>query len=264
MLVLREGGGSVGVPVYTRGRPMKVMQYERLFSSDLYVEGPTPARYWGDQWLRVCEKLLKGLNHQFTNRVSSLDAAIGMLEEDGASSSGFATAMSAEVARLHELLLLYRSLTAEPVAAPELTRMQDVMPQIVRLHEHHSDLRHIPCELSGNPETEPILVRQSALLRCIMVLLTSVSGNVLRSKREGSVTIEYGTDDGDVFLRMAGTAPNGQLLFSGEGSLLHAVRAALAHAHATAEGAINRGPEADRIEYHLRIPTLTKARSTEQ
>jgi hypothetical protein len=183
------------------------MQFERLMSSDLYVEGPTPARYWGDQWLRVAEKLLKGLNHQFTNRVSSLDAAIGMLAEDGANSSGFAAAMSAEVAKLHELLLLYRSLTAEPVAAPELIRMQDVMPHVARLHEHHSDLRHIPYRLSGDPDTEPILVRQSALLRCILVLLGSVAGNVLRSKREDTVIIEYGTADGDVFLRMSGSAP---------------------------------------------------------
>jgi hypothetical protein len=83
---------------------MKVMQFERLISSDLFVEGPTPARYWGDQWLRVAEKLMKGLNHQFTNRIASLDASVSLMEEDGASAAAFADAMRAEVERFHELL----------------------------------------------------------------------------------------------------------------------------------------------------------------
>jgi hypothetical protein len=59
-----------------------------------------------------------------------------------------------------------------------------------------------------------------------------------------------------VYLRLRGEAPSGQLLFSGEGSLLHAVRAALAHAQATADGAILRSETGDQIEYELRLPPL--------
>jgi hypothetical protein len=91
-------------------------------------------------------------------------------------------------------------------------------------------------------------------------LVASVAGNVLRSGREGAVMVEYGMDDGDLCLRLSGAAPNGQLLFSGEGSLLHAIRAALAHAHVIAEGSIIRG-EADQLEYYLRMPALSKARA---
>jgi hypothetical protein len=189
---------------------------------------------------------------------------MGLLTENGASGKEFAEALQSEIDRFHELLMLYRSLTAEPVAEPEPTRMQDILPHAVRLQEHHSDLRHIPCVVRGPAETEPVLVRQSALLRCILVLLGSVAGNVLRSGRDGSVSIEFGADDGDVYLRMAGAAPNGQLLFSGEGSLLHAVRAALAHAHGSAEGSINRSDEGDRLEYDLRMPSLSKMRSGEE
>ena len=54
-------------------------------------------------------------------------------------------------------------------------------------------------------------------------------------------------------------APRDQLLFSGEGSLLHAVRSALAHASGTVEGVIHRGPEVGRIEYELRLPNLMTA-----
>ena len=38
------------------------MESDRLLAGDLFGEGPTPSRYWGDHWLRVSEKLLKGLN----------------------------------------------------------------------------------------------------------------------------------------------------------------------------------------------------------
>ena len=233
---------------------------DRLISSDLLVEGPTPARFWGDQWLRVSEKLLKGLNHQFTNRVASLDAAVSLYELDGPPDGGIVHVLSGEVARLHELLQLYRMLTSEPVSSAEPARLQDILPLAARLQEHHSDLRHIPCALAGDPDCEPILVRHSALLRCVLVLLASVAGNVLRSGRSEPLQIEFGSLAGETWIRLRGAAPSGQLLFSGEGSLLHAVRAALAHSQASADGTIRRSADGDQIEYELRFPTLSAAR----
>jgi hypothetical protein len=53
------------------------------------------------------------------------------------------------------------------------------------------------------------------------------------------------------------------LIFTGDGSLLHAVRSALAHAHATADGMITRNPGGDEVEYELRMPTLAAMRSAE-
>ncbi len=236
---------------------------DRLISSDLFVEGPTPARFWGDQWLRVSEKLLKGLNHHFTNRVASLDAAVKLFEMDGPPAGGLANVLSGEVSRLHELLRLYRAITSEPVSSPEPARLQDLLSIAVQIQEHHSDLRGIPCVLTDDGDAEPVLVRHSALLRCLLVLLASVAGNVLRSGREeSSVAIEYGTVAGETWLRMRGSAPSGQLLFSGEGSLLHAVRATLAHAHASVDGVIRRSNEGDELEYELRFPTLAMARQS--
>jgi len=238
---------------------------DRLISSDLFVEGPTPARFWGDQWLRVSEKLLKGLNHQFTNRVASLDATVSLFELDGPPDGGFARVLTGEIARLHELLRLYRSLTSEPITAPEPARLQDILPMAIRLQEHHSDLRQIPYTLAGDPDAEPVLVRHSGLLRSVLVLLASVAGNVLRSGREGAaVEVEFGSSAGETWLRLRGAAPSGQLLFSGEGSLLHAVRAALSHAHASADGVIRRSNEGDELEYELRFPTLAMARQAHE
>ncbi len=240
------------------------MEFERLIASDLFIEGPTPARYWGDQWLRVAEKVLKGLNHQLTNRVSSLQAAMILLADEQSMDESFTSGMASEVARLHELMDLYRALTAESLAVPEAVRLQDLLPQAVRLHEHHSDLRHVACQVTGDPDTEPIVVRQSALLRCVLVLLASVAGNVRRSERAEPIVLEYQMRGDDVCLSMRGVCPKGQLLFSGEGSLLHAVRAALAHADGSAEGDIRRDPSGDVVEYELRLPSLSAVRRREE
>ena len=237
------------------------MQSDRLFTNELFVEGPTPARFWGDQWLRVSEKLLKGLNHELTNRVATLEAAVGRLQsEDTAGHRATAKALATEIGKLNALLQLYRALNAETLASPEPVRMQDVVPQAVGLHEHHVDLRHIRCQVNGDASAEPVRVRHTALVRCTIVLLASVAGHVLRSGKSDPITLDFGTDGAETWLRMRGVAPSGQLLFSGQGSLLHAVRAALNHAHGSAEGTIHRSPEGDTIEYELRFPTISAAR----
>jgi hypothetical protein len=241
---------------------MAPTQFERFVSSEIFAEGPTPSRYWGDQWLRVSEKLLKGLNHQLTNRVSSIDAALAM-QRDGEPGRELAEAMRGEAARLHELLHLYRALTVEPFEPPEPLRLQDLVPLVVRLHEHHGDLRHIPCEVSGNDNAAPVLVRHAALLRCALVLVASAAGNVLRSGRPAAVVLEFGGDERVTWLRLRGPAPPGQLFFSGEGSLVHAVRAALAHAHASVDGELRRESESDQVQYELQFPSLSASREAE-
>lgn len=230
------------------------MLTERLISSELYVEGPTPARYWGDQWLRVAEKLLKGLNQELGNRVASLDVTVGSFEPDQTIDAEFVQAVSSDVARLHSLLTLYRSLTSEALLPAEPTRLQDVVPLAMRLHEHHPDLRVIYCRAAGDPDTAPVLVRQAAFMRCLLVLIASVAGNTLRSGAPRAMAIAYAPEGREIVLRFEGCAPRDQLLFSGEGSLLHAVRAALVHAGVSVDGVIHRDEEYARIEYELRFP----------
>jgi hypothetical protein len=237
---------------------------ERLTSNDLFVEGPTPARYWGDQWLRVSEKVLKGLNHQFTNRVMGLEAIAGVLDPDSNAEDDLLGSMTAEVGRLHDLLFLYRSLTSEPLAPPEAIRLQDVLPLVLQLHEHHADLRHVRCRMAGDLDTEPVLVRHGALLRTVLVLLESVAGNALRAGSEHGIAMSFGGERDEVFVRMSGAAPGDQLLFSGEGSLLHATRAALSHARGTVEGVVQRDNGGTRIEYEVRLPSLTATRQQER
>lgn len=229
--------------------------------SELQTESPTPARVWGDQWLRISEKVLKGLNHQLTNRVASLEAVASILEDASEPPPPeMVRALATEVGRLSHLLTLYRLMPAEPFVTTEAVRVQDVLPQVLELHSHHADLRGISVNIDGSPDTPPVLVRPSALLRCLLVVLESAAGNALRSGSQEPLNLSYAQDGHHVVVTFEGVAPAGQLLFSGEGSTVHAVRTALAHARATLEAdPLQLGSE-HRVRFVLRLPTLAESR----
>lgn len=233
---------------------------DRLTYAERQIDGPGQGRFWGDQWLRVSEKLLKGLNHQFTNRLTSLGALLDLMRPGSPPEEGVVDALSDEVARLGRLLRLYRSLSSDGLSVPEATRLQDIVPMALSLHEHHPDLKYMKCEIHEDAETAPVLVRQAALLRALLVLLENVAGGVMRSESGREMHVSYGNDDAGVWVRFEGTAPSDQLLFSGEGSLLHTVRTELAHAAGTADGTIRREGTCAQLEYIVRLPTLASAR----
>ncbi len=246
-----------------RDRSQALEQVEHV-SPELQTEGPTPSRFWGDQWLRVSEKVLKGLNHQLTNRVASLEAVVGIFRDGEPFEPEIVAALAKEVTHLNHLLQLFRCMPAEPFAGSEPVRLQDIVPQILELHGHHADLHGIAVEVDADPETHPLLVRPSALLRCLLVVLESGAGNALRSGGAGALNFTYSGDTRWVRLVFEAPQPSGQPIFSGEGSLQHAVREALAHAFAEVTVNVVSSASGERIRYQLRLPTLPEARRMER
>ncbi|MBC7894328.1 MAG: hypothetical protein H7066_02890 [Cytophagaceae bacterium] len=234
-------------------------------AAELQTEGPTPSRVWGDQWLRVSEKVLKGLNHQLTNRVASLEAVVALFEDDHEMPDPqLVKALGQEVKRLNHLLTLFRLMPAEPFVTTEPVRIQDVIPQVMELHGHHTDLRGIPIQIISSGDTPPVLVRPSALLRCLLVLLESAAGNALRSGCEANLDLTFGGDAKHVFVRFEAPTPSGQLLFTGDGSLVHAVQSGLAHAHVHASAELIPAEPCMRLRYDITLPTLAEARRMER
>jgi len=238
--------------------------YSSRSDDDTQVESPTPSRVWGDQWLRVSEKVLTGLNHQLTNRSAALDSLVGVIASEPELDKAMMSALKDEVVRLIELLGLYRMLPAEPSPNAQAMRLQDTMPLVLRLHMHHADLKGVTVALNGDPDTDPVLIRPSALLRSLLVLLESGAGNAARSGRRAPLALGYANDGtSHVSITLEAPTPAGQMVFTGPGSLVHAVRAALAHAHATIDAAIVDGQEGPMLRYVLRFPMLTEARRLE-
>lgn len=226
-------------------------------SSELQTEGPTPSRLWGDQWLRVSEKVLKGLNLDLANRVAALDALTTTLEAGSAASDpSLVRSLRQETSRLASLLQLFHLMPAEPFVTTEPVRLQEIIPHVIDLHRHHTDLRAIAVSLTSAPHMAPVLVRPSALLRCLLVLLESAAGNALRAGSPSAVDVTCGSDASKVFVRIEGPAPTGTLLFTGDGSLVHAVRTALAHGHGTADAEMRGTAVSPRILYEVVLPAL--------
>lgn len=243
---------------------MNARKPEPRQSGQEQTEGPTPARVWGDQWLRVSEKVLKGLNHQLTNRVASLEAVVGILDDDQPFDPQVLRALAGEVSRLNHLLQLFRCMPAEPFVGAEPVRLQDIVPQVLELHGHHADLRNIPVVVDADCDTLPLLVRPSALLRCLLVALESGAGNSLRAGKHEGLHLTYHGDAARVRIVVEAPQPVGQALFAGEGSIVHAVRNALAHAFAQVNATVISTAEGERIRYELRLPSLPEARRLER
>ena len=224
------------------------------------VPSPTPARVWGDQWLRVNEKVLKGLNHQLTNRLAGLEAITHMLEPGTTTDSELVRMLVGEVERVGTLLRLYRMLPAEPTALPEPVRVQDIIPCVLELHTYHADLRGVTCLLGETSDPEPVCIRPSALLRSLLVLLESAAGHTSRTGSGLPIVLGYKGTPTVVTISIEAPSPNADGLFAGSGSLIDAVRSALAHAGGSIFAARDSRDGHPIISYRLTLPTLSETR----
>jgi hypothetical protein len=224
------------------------------------VPSPTPARVWGDQWLRVNEKVLKGLNHQLTNRLASLEALTHLFEPGEIADPELTDALARDVERVGTLLRLYRLLPAEPSALPEPVRVQDIVPGVLELHTHHADLRGVPCILGEACDPEPVCVRPSALLRSLLVLLESAAGHARRAGSILPIVMSYTGTSTVVTITIEAASPNIDGLFAGSGSLIDAVRSALAHAGGTVFAGRDTRDGMPLVLYRLTLPTLGETR----
>jgi hypothetical protein len=226
------------------------------------VPSPTPARVWGDQWLRVNEKVLKGLNHQLTNRLAALEAVTQLFEPGETADPQLLSTMAREVERAGTLLRLYRMLPAEPTALPEPIRVQDIVPCVLELHTYHADLRGVTCVLGETTDPEPVCVRPSALLRSLLVLLESAAGHTYRTGSGLPIVLTYDGTPTAVTLTIEAPAPNADGVFAGCGSRIDAVRSALAHAGGTIVAERDSREGLPLIKYALTFPTLSEVRRT--
>jgi hypothetical protein len=221
---------------------------------------PTPARVWGDQWLRVNEKVLKGLNHQLTNRLASLEALTHLFEPGETTDPELARMLTREVERVATLLRLYRMMPAEPTALAEAVRVQDIIPCVLELHTYHADLRAVPCLLGEASDSPPVCVRPSALLRSLLVLLESAAGHTFRTGSGMPTVLSYHGTPTVVTITIEAPSPNADGLFAGSGSLIDAVRSALAHAGGDVFAGHDSRDGMPLIMYRLTLPTLSETR----
>jgi hypothetical protein len=208
----------------------------------------------------VNEKVLKGLNHQLTNRLASLEALTHLFEPGETTDPELARMLTREVERVATLLRLYRMMPAEPTALPEAVRVQDIIPCVLELHTYHADLRAVPCLLGEASDPPPVCVRPSALLRSLLVLLESAAGHTFRTGSGMPTVLSYHGTPTVVTITIEAPSPNADGLFAGSGSLIDAVRSALAHAGGDVFAGHDSRDGMPLIMYRLTLPTLSETR----
>jgi hypothetical protein len=208
----------------------------------------------------VNEKVLKGLNHQLTNRLASLEALTHLFEPGETTDPELARMLTREVERVATLLRLYRMMPAEPTALAEAVRVQDIIPCVLELHTYHADLRAVPCLLGEASNPPPVCVRPSALLRSLLVLLESAAGHTFRTGSGMPTVLSYHGTPTVVTITIEAPSPNADGLFAGSGSLIDAVRSALAHAGGDVFAGHDSRDGMPLIMYRLTLPTLSETR----
>ena len=106
-------------------------------------------------------------------------------------------------------------------------------------------------------DPEPICVRPSALLRSLLVLLESAAGHASRTGSGLPIVLAYHGTPTAVTISIEAPSPNAEGLFAGSGSVIEAVRSALAHAGAEIHDSREGLP---LISYRLVLPTLGETR----
>jgi hypothetical protein len=236
-------------------------------------------------WLTISSDLLRGLNHLLSNRVSALGAVTQLLAPAEQPDDEMLATLGVEVGRLERTLRLLRMVPREATARAEPVRVEERLPDVLAMHEHHPVLRDVPCELSIQENVAPVWIAPAVLSHAALTLLTGAK-QIASSARErapaggrspagpaGAVTIrcEGSADGTQVLVRLesvdAAGAPgaNGLVRRPPEGEIGKAAEWIVSGGFGTVAELVRTGPGADTVRgFELSLVTLAEQRKRER
>ena len=144
-------------------------------------------------WNSLSGNVLRGLNHSFSNRLTSLGAvAAGLGSEDSTQTLG--QRVEGEIDRMEELLRLYRVLPFVGSHAAEPSQLSEAVSAAVALFEHHYGLRDVPCRVEGDPATPPVLYHSTAMVQTLLLLLSAAGRHLNPEEASAGVVLRYAGD----------------------------------------------------------------------
>jgi CheY-like chemotaxis protein len=118
-------------------------------------------------WLTVADRLMLGITHDLSGRVTSLSGMVQLLGLDK-EASGTAPFLPDEVRRLGASVQLVALLTGEVGGEPELLDLEALLRPLLDLHRRHGGLEAVESvlEISGTPrvQADRALLTRTALL----------------------------------------------------------------------------------------------------
>jgi hypothetical protein len=213
-------------------------------------------------WLAVCDDLLWGFNHALSNRLAAITSITRILEYSDTGLEPLLSALSDEIVTLERTLNLLRLVPRNPNGTEEPVILDDLLPEVLRLHQVRGDLLDLVFDLKFEGEAQPVWLEPARLTHALLVALGTFSRAAMAagdksvevrvSSSESAVVIELRAHGQGVANRSSGTiftpdeAGLMRLLIGGAGGNLE-------------EGADDRG----RFIV-LRLPTLLAVRERER
>lgn len=167
--------------------------------------GQEPAGSTEDPWQVVSDAVLRGLNHELSNRAATLSALAGMVEPTEPPGSEVAELLARETVRLEETLRLFRLLPRGRAREAEPVLVADALAYACALHAYHTGLAGAPCAVDGEADSlPPAIAPLEGLVHALTLLLGALALHVrapgVEAPPTGRAVLTLGTAPGVVQL----------------------------------------------------------------
>jgi nitrogen-specific signal transduction histidine kinase len=154
-------------------------------------------------WLETSDAVIRGLNHEFSNRLSLARLApqlSAMIETGEHAMLGLAdTGGNSE--DLLNLLRLYRLMVFESSEPAEPLLVSDVVADAVDLFNHHSTFRDMEVRVIADDTIPPVLMNPGALCRAVLLLLSAAARRLPAAHADrGTVELWFGAETNAVHI----------------------------------------------------------------
>lgn len=160
-----------------------------------------------ESWLGTLDAVLRGLNHEFSNRLSLARLApqlTSIMREDEAG-LGALTDEAARSEDLFSLLRLYRLMVFENSEPADPLLVADVIADAAELFRHHTAFRDLAVEPGEPGPLPPVLMSPAALTQAVLLLLCAAARHA-PDRRGDTGTIALTFAAGQDAVRITATA----------------------------------------------------------
>jgi nitrogen-specific signal transduction histidine kinase len=144
-----------------------------------------------ESWLETSDAVLRGLNHEFSNRLS-LARLSPQLSALLASGEPGMQQVAADVDRsedLLHLLRLYRLMVFASSEQAEPVLVSDIVVDSVDLFKHHTTFRDLDVRVIPDTTIPPVLMSPGALTQAVLLLLCAAARQVSLARGDTGVLV---------------------------------------------------------------------------
>jgi hypothetical protein len=142
-------------------------------------------------WPELVDRVLHGLCHDLTGRVSAILGLTYLLESSGGDPSPVAPLMNPELEGMEEVIRFLR-LLPDDATEPELLAPGELLPELAALVRAQRGLENVKITVEGVAEAPAVRVDRTLLIRSLLILLTASAESTVLTGAKGVELIASG------------------------------------------------------------------------